>query len=189
MRRRPLVNANPTDSPRSNIRYLMLTVLFVVTTVTFADRATLSMAAPAMGKDLGLDAMAMGYAFSAFGWSYAALQIPGGWLLDRFGSRLGYSVGIFFLSLCFLSFRARWVTLRPPPPLSRSFPSVSGWALAKPRHFPPTAGLRPCGSQPMSGVLPRPFLIRRNILPWRFFVPCWAGAWPTLAGNMFFTVR
>src|ERR1017187_2478908 len=98
MRRRPLVNANATDSPRSNIRYLMLTVLFVVTTVTFADRATLSMAAPAMGKDLGLDAMAMGYAFSAFGWSYAALQIPGGWLLDRFGSRLVYGVGLFVRS-------------------------------------------------------------------------------------------
>jgi len=99
MRRRTLVNANPTDSPRSNIRYLMLTVLFVVTTVTFADRATLSMAAPAMGKDLGLDPVAMGYAFSAFGWSYAALQIPGGWLLDRFGSRLVYGVGLFFRSL------------------------------------------------------------------------------------------
>jgi ACS family glucarate transporter-like MFS transporter len=94
-----MVNTNPTDAPRSNIRYLMLTVLFVVTTVTFADRATLSMAAPAMGKDLGLDPVAMGYAFSAFGWSYAALQIPGGWLLDRFGSRLVYSVGLFFRSL------------------------------------------------------------------------------------------
>ena len=77
----------------------MLTVLFVVTTVTFADRATLSMAAPAMGKDLGLDPVAMGYAFSAFGWSYAALQIPGGWLLDRFGSWLVYGVGLFFRSL------------------------------------------------------------------------------------------
>jgi ACS family glucarate transporter-like MFS transporter len=57
------------------------------------------MAAPAMGKDLGLDAVAMGYAFSAFGWSYAALQIPGGWLLDRFGSRLVYGVGLFVRSL------------------------------------------------------------------------------------------
>jgi ACS family glucarate transporter-like MFS transporter len=96
---RPPVNANPIDSPRTNKRYLMLAVLFVVTTVTFADRATLSMAAPAMGKDLGLDPVAMGYAFSAFGWSYAALQIPGGWLLDRFGSRLVYGVGLFFRSL------------------------------------------------------------------------------------------
>ncbi len=41
----------------------------------------------------------MGYAFSAFGWSYAALQIPGGWLLDRFGSRLVYGMGLLFWSL------------------------------------------------------------------------------------------
>jgi ACS family glucarate transporter-like MFS transporter len=93
------MNATPTDSPRSNIRYLMLAVLFIVTTVTFADRATLSMAAPAMGKDLALDDVKMGYAFSAFGWSYTALQIPGGWLLDRLGSRLVYSVGLFLRSL------------------------------------------------------------------------------------------
>ncbi len=77
----------------------MLAMLFVATTVTFADRATLSMAAPIMGKDLGLDPVKMGYAFSAFGWSYAALQIPGGWMLDRFGSRLVYGVGLFFRSL------------------------------------------------------------------------------------------
>jgi len=77
----------------------MLAMLFVATTVTFADRATLSMAAPLMGKDLGLDPVKMGYAFSAFGWSYAALQIPGGWMLDRFGSRLVYGIGLFFRSL------------------------------------------------------------------------------------------
>jgi ACS family glucarate transporter-like MFS transporter len=57
------------------------------------------MAAPAMKTDLGLDSVTMGYAFSAFGWSYAALQIPGGWLLDKFGSRLVYGVGLFLWSL------------------------------------------------------------------------------------------
>ena len=31
----------------------------------------------------------MGYIFSAFGWSYVVAQVPGGWLLDRYGSRLG----------------------------------------------------------------------------------------------------
>jgi MFS transporter, ACS family, glucarate transporter len=94
-----MVKANPADSPKTNVRYWMLALLFVVTTVNFADRATLSMAAPSMGKDLGLDPVKMGYAFSAFGWSYTALQIPGGWLLDRFGSRLVYGVGLFLRSL------------------------------------------------------------------------------------------
>jgi MFS family permease len=38
-------------------------------------------------KDLGIDAVTLGYIFSAFGWAYVAGQIPGGWLLDRFGSK------------------------------------------------------------------------------------------------------
>lgn len=90
---------NSRDKPSGHIRYLMLALLFVVTTVNFADRATLSMAAPVMGKELGLDPVKMGFAFSAFGWSYTALQIPGGWLLDQFGSRLVYGVGLFIRAL------------------------------------------------------------------------------------------
>jgi len=88
-----------SDSKPTHIRYLILLMLFIVTTFNYADRATLSMAAPAMTKDLGLNSVTMGYAFSAFGWSYAALQIPGGWLLDKFGSRLVYGIGLFFWSL------------------------------------------------------------------------------------------
>jgi len=86
-------------SQKTNIRYFILLMLFIVTTMNYVDRATLSMAAPAMRKDLGLDAVTMGYAFSAFGWSYTALQIPGGWLLDKFGARLVYGVGLFLWSL------------------------------------------------------------------------------------------
>lgn len=84
---------------KTNVRYYILAMLFVVTAMNYADRATLSMAATSIRKDLGLDVVSMGYAFSAFGWSYAALQIPGGWLLDKFGSRIVYGVGLFFWSL------------------------------------------------------------------------------------------
>ena len=41
----------------------------------------------------------MGYIFSAFGWSYVICQIPGGWLLDRFGSKIVYFASIFIWSL------------------------------------------------------------------------------------------
>src|SRR5262249_51536004 len=41
----------------------------------------------------------MGFIFSAFGWSYVIGQIPGGWLLDRFGSKAIYFASIFFWSL------------------------------------------------------------------------------------------
>src|SRR4029079_14206063 len=48
---------------------------------------------------LGLTPTQMGLAFSAFSWSYAALQIPGGIFLDRFGTRLTYFIAISFWSL------------------------------------------------------------------------------------------
>jgi ACS family glucarate transporter-like MFS transporter len=95
-------SSNATHAPgslKTNVRYSMLAMLFVVTAMNYVDRATLSMAAPAMAKDLHLNALAMGYAFSAFGWSYTALQIPGGWLLDKFGSRLVYGLGLILWSL------------------------------------------------------------------------------------------
>ncbi|GLH78503.1 MFS transporter [Bradyrhizobium sp. SSBR45G] len=79
---------------RSRVRLFIVTMLFLVTTVNYADRATLSIAGPALSKDLHLDSVAMGYVFSAFGWSYVLAQVPGGWLLDRFGSRWVYACSI-----------------------------------------------------------------------------------------------
>ena len=76
-----------TAERRTRIRYGIVAMLFLVTAVNYADRATLSMAGTSMSKDLGLDAVAMGFIFSAFGWSYVIGQLPGGWLLDRFGSK------------------------------------------------------------------------------------------------------
>ena len=62
---------------RSRVRLLIVTMLFLVTTVNYADRATLSIAGPALSKELHLDPVAMGYVFSAFGWSYVLAQVPG----------------------------------------------------------------------------------------------------------------
>jgi ACS family glucarate transporter-like MFS transporter len=69
-------------------------MLFVITALNYADRAALSIAGPAAAKQLGLNAIAMGYIFSAFGWAYVIGQVPSGWLLDRFGSKRVYTLGI-----------------------------------------------------------------------------------------------
>jgi len=76
------------------VRYGILAMLFIVTTVNYADRATMSIAGPALQKEMGIDAIQMGYIFSAFGWAYVMSQIPGGWLLDRFGSKRVYAASI-----------------------------------------------------------------------------------------------
>lgn len=87
------------DMRRSRVRLFIVAMLFLVTTINYADRATLSIAAPSLSKELGLDPIAMGYVLSAFGWSYVIAQVPGGWLLDRFGSRWVYAVSIITWSL------------------------------------------------------------------------------------------
>ena len=68
---------------KTNVRWLVVAILFMLTAVNYADRATLSIAGSAIQKDLGLTSIQMGYVFSAFGWAYVVAQLPGGWLLDR----------------------------------------------------------------------------------------------------------
>ena len=84
---------------QSRTRWMILAMLFVITTINYADRATISIAAPGIKKELGLDAVQMGFVFSAFAWSYVIAQLPGGWLLDRFGSKITYFFSIFLWSV------------------------------------------------------------------------------------------
>ncbi|MFD0872866.1 MFS transporter [Massilia pinisoli] len=83
----------------SRTRWGILTILFIVTTINYADRASISIAGPEIRKALGLSPVEMGFVFSAFAWSYVAAQLPGGWLLDRFGSKITYFFSIFLWSL------------------------------------------------------------------------------------------
>lgn len=78
-----------------HLRYFIVLMLFILTAVNYADRSAISIAGPAAAKELGLDAVAMGYIFSAFGWAYVAAQLPSGWLLDRFGSKAVYVGSLF----------------------------------------------------------------------------------------------
>ena len=65
-------------------------ILFAVTLsiITYIDRVCIGQAAPAITRDLHLSKIEMGYVFSAFGLSYALLEIPSGWLCDGIGPRL-----------------------------------------------------------------------------------------------------
>jgi ACS family glucarate transporter-like MFS transporter len=95
------MNATPasTQAPRTRVRYVIVFILFLLTSLNYADRATLSIVGTMVSKELKLDAVAMGYLFSAFAWSYVLAQIPGGWLLDRMGSRRIYGWSIALWSL------------------------------------------------------------------------------------------
>jgi D-galactonate transporter len=94
---RPISAVSTTK--KTHVRYWALAMIFIVTTFNYADRATLSITGPAMSKEFGFTTIQMGYIFSAFSWAYVLSQMPGGWLLDRFGARRVYGWSIFFWSL------------------------------------------------------------------------------------------
>lgn len=80
---------------RTSIRWFPILALVAVgTMINYLDRTVLGIAAPFLSKDLALSATQMGLVFSAFSWSYALLQIPGGIFLDRFGTRLTYFIAV-----------------------------------------------------------------------------------------------
>lgn len=83
----------------SRARFLILALIAVGTMINYLDRTVLGIAAPNLTKELGINAAVMGVIFSAFGWTYAAMQLPGGVFLDRFGSRLTYFLSLTFWSL------------------------------------------------------------------------------------------
>lgn len=69
----------------------MLALVFINVMINYLDRSNLSVAAASLSKDLKLSTIEMGLIFSAFGWTYALLQIPGGLVADRFGPRVLYA--------------------------------------------------------------------------------------------------
>ena len=88
-----------SDQAGGRVRFTIVAMLFLVTAVNYADRATLAIAGPVLSKDLGFSPLQLGFIFSAFGWSYVLGQVPGGWLLDRFGSKMVYFGSIFIWSI------------------------------------------------------------------------------------------
>ncbi|MDO6516957.1 MFS transporter [Zobellia uliginosa] len=76
----------------SRKRYNILAMVFITVVINYLDRSNISVAAFAMKEDIGLSNVQMGYVFSAFGWTYACLQIPGGIIADKFPTRILYSL-------------------------------------------------------------------------------------------------
>ena len=65
----------------------MLFLVCLMYFISYIDRVNISVAAPALRRELGLTPTQLGFIFSAFAYPYAAMQIAGGWLSDRFGPR------------------------------------------------------------------------------------------------------
>jgi ACS family D-galactonate transporter-like MFS transporter len=91
--------ADRAAAPTSHVRLWIVVLLTAGTMINYLDRTIISVAAPSLSRDLGLSTAVLGVVFSAFSWTYAAAQIPGGVFLDRVGVRVTYALALTSWSL------------------------------------------------------------------------------------------
>ena len=83
----------------SSQRWWLAALLVLAMIFGYAQRGALSPVAPYMIKELGLSPAIMGILLSAFFWVYSFMQMPAGWLVDRYGVRKSYAIGYAFWSI------------------------------------------------------------------------------------------
>lgn len=83
-------------------RFNILALIFGTVVINYLDRTNISVAASAISESMELTTVQMGFIFSAFGIAYAALQIPGGIIVDKVRLRLLYTLMLFLWSVATL---------------------------------------------------------------------------------------
>lgn len=71
----------------TNARRTVIVFGAAIAFLSFLDRTAISQAAPSIAREMHLSPVQMGLVFSAFGFTYAAFEMPSGWLCDRLGAR------------------------------------------------------------------------------------------------------
>jgi MFS family permease len=100
--RAELQDASPSQSASTPIprrRWVIACVLGLGVLINYFDRVNISVSKEALHAAFGISAVQFGYLLSAYSWSYAALQLPCGVLLDRFGVKLVGRVSTFLWSV------------------------------------------------------------------------------------------
>ena len=98
------------DSPQ---RWRLMVLLVLAMVACYAHRNALSIAVPFLKKEMNLSTAQLGVMLSAFSWFYAFLQMPSGWLVDRYGVRKVYGFGYLLWSVAtmFTGFAKNFVAL------------------------------------------------------------------------------
>lgn len=79
--------------------WMTVFLLFLVYGINYLDRVALSLTAPLIQKDLGIDAAQMGMVFSSFFVGYALFNFVGGLASDRLGPKVVYVLAVGLWSI------------------------------------------------------------------------------------------
>src|SRR5258708_3682594 len=96
------VGAEPRRAtPAAWRRWVVLSLLIAAIIISYIDRTNLSVALAVtdFNQFFQLSDQDRGALNSAFFWSYALLQIPAGWVVDRYGVKFPYAIGYLVWSL------------------------------------------------------------------------------------------
>jgi MFS family permease len=86
---------SPTAAePRASGRWLIVTLLAAALFINYVDRGTVPTAAHLIQDELHFTPRELGVLMSAFFWSYSLLQIPVGWIAERYGAQRVLAVGL-----------------------------------------------------------------------------------------------
>jgi sugar phosphate permease len=81
------------------MRWVVIFLAFLAIAINYIDRANLAVAAPQIEKALGIGPAEMGFILSGFFWSYALMQMPFGWFVDRVGARIALPLAVGWWSV------------------------------------------------------------------------------------------
>jgi ACS family hexuronate transporter-like MFS transporter len=95
----PDPNHVPPPFRQAHTRWIICALLFFATTINYVDRAILGVLAPTLRTEIGWTDQEYGYISSAFTLAYALGFLFAGWLIDRYGTRIGYTIYLVVWSL------------------------------------------------------------------------------------------
>lgn len=84
---------------KKNLRWYIVGTIFLATTINYIDRQALSVAAPVIKEDLGLSNEQYGWIVSAFLLAYAIMQLVSGVVIDKIGTKKGFSLAVVWWSI------------------------------------------------------------------------------------------
>src|ERR1700716_422285 len=76
------------------MRWMVIFLCFLAIAINYVDRANLAVAAPQIQKALNIGPAHMGLVMSGFFWTYALMQMPFGWFVDRVGARIALTLAV-----------------------------------------------------------------------------------------------
>ena len=100
-----------TEKRKTGFRWVILSLLFIATTILYIDRSALGILAPHLQDEIGWNEEQYGLINSAFMIAYAICFLLMGRLIDRIGTKRGYLISVIIWSIAAVghSFARSWI--------------------------------------------------------------------------------